>query len=298
MFDDREGKRPTREQIAEAAYCRWERRGGDHGGDLDDWSAVEKDLVFTLNYRYVARYKLSGRGPVYVGRPESERSPTPRRCRFCEQAEPSVTFQKTPPVLPPIAGNSALFAWDECDECHGLFETHLAGPFEAFARPLLHDRPEVPAGIPVAAFKALVRAGISVLPVGELHHFGDASEWVCNPDHDLDAALLQGLGCYLYLTPEAVPSASIAVARRVDEDARTPYMIVFLALAPSRIVLQAVLPLCTRDEDLEDGLMRGPELSMSLGQGRDHRASQARFLPVTTQAAVRIPRPSAVGPRA
>ena len=298
MFNDTDGRRPSREQIAEAAYHRWERRGGDHGGDRDDWAAVEKDLVFALNYRYIARYKLSGRGPVYVGRPESERSQRPRRCRFCEQAEPSATFRKTPPVLPPIAGNSALFAWDECDECHGLFEAHLAGPFEAFARPLLRDQPRIPSGIPVAVLKVLVRAGISVLPVGELHHFGDTSEWVSNPDHDLDAALLHGLGCYLYLTPEPVPSASIAVSRRVDEDSRTPYAIVFLALAPSRIVLQAVLPLCTRDEDLEDGTMRGPELSMSLGQGRNHRASESRFLPVIPPDTVRIPMRGEAGLRA
>jgi hypothetical protein len=289
MFDDTDGKRPTREQIAEAAYYRWERREWGDGGHNEDWAAVEKDLYFALNYRYVARHKLSGRGPVYVGRPESERSRKPRRCRFCEQAEPSVTFRKTPPVLPPIAGNSALFAWDECDECHGLFETHLAQPFEAFARPLLGDRPAVPSGIPIAALKVLVRAGIAVLPAGELHHFGDTSEWVSNPDHDLDAMLLQGLGCRLYRTPEPVPSASIAVSRRVDEDARMPYMMVFLALAPSRIVLQAVLPLCTRDEDLEDDSLRGVELSMSLGQGSHHRASQSTFLPLIPPDAIRIP---------
>ena len=35
---------PTYEQIAEAAYHRYLQRGGQHGGDFDDWLDAERSL--------------------------------------------------------------------------------------------------------------------------------------------------------------------------------------------------------------------------------------------------------------
>lgn len=35
---------PTYEQIAEAAYQRYLRRGGEHGRDFDDWLEAEREL--------------------------------------------------------------------------------------------------------------------------------------------------------------------------------------------------------------------------------------------------------------
>ena len=35
---------PSYDEIAEAAYQRYQRRGGSHGGDLDDWVAAEQEL--------------------------------------------------------------------------------------------------------------------------------------------------------------------------------------------------------------------------------------------------------------
>src|SRR5688572_19428476 len=35
---------PTYEQIAEAAYHRYLQRGGQHGGDFDDWIDAERSL--------------------------------------------------------------------------------------------------------------------------------------------------------------------------------------------------------------------------------------------------------------
>ena len=37
---------PTREQIAEAAYHRYLKRGGGDGQDFDDWLAAEQELRF------------------------------------------------------------------------------------------------------------------------------------------------------------------------------------------------------------------------------------------------------------
>ncbi len=250
---------------------------------------MEQDLEFAINYRYVARYKLSGSRPVMVGKTEAESSTRRRRCRFCEQAEPSAKFRGRHLALPAIVGNTSLFSWDECDDCHAHFDRHLTGPFESFVEPLLNEFPDFPTdGISVAAHKALVRMALAVLPASELQHFGDTIEWVANPDHVLDSTLLDGLRCLVYRTPTPVPSASFALARRVEDDEALPYMIAFLALASSRVVLQTQLPLCPRDEELEESRVPGPRLSMSLGFGADHRASDCAFIGVTLPKAVRV----------
>lgn len=281
--------RPTREQIVLAAYQRWQRREWTHGADRQDWAAAERDLLFALNYRYVARYKLSGPAPVMVGKAEADAAKRRRRCRFCEQAEPSANFRGNPLALPAFVGNTSLFAWDECDSCRANHDAFLAGPFESFLRPLLNDPPELPLdGIPVAALKGLVRMALAVMPAAELHHFGDTIEWVSNPDHGLDSSLLDGLGCLVYQTPITVPSASFALARRVEDDEAMPYMVAFLAPANSRVVLQTHLPFSPRDEALEDAPTQGPRLSMSLGAGTEHRASDCTFLGVTVPDTVRI----------
>ena len=275
--------RPTREQIEVAAYQRWERRGYPHGGDRDDWGAAEKDLNFALNYRYVARHRLAdtSAGPVLLGKAEAGQAKVRRRCRFCEHAEPSAAFADDRPAVPALFGNRALVAWDECDDCRAQFDEHLAGPLEAFARPLLGPEPAWPrAGIPAPALKALVRLAISLMPAGELHHFGDTAEWVMNPDHDRDAPLLKTLGCHVYLTPAEITVPFAALSRRSDGEAPLPYMLFFLGA--SRAVFQTHLPLCPLDEDLEDegAELRGPELSMSINGPNGPRASRCAYLPV------------------
>lgn len=277
---------PTSEQIAVAAYHRWQRRGYDHGRELEDWAAAAKDLTFGLNYRWAVRYALgpgasnaNGGGPVLLGAPPAG---SPRRCRFCEKAEPAATFAARAWTVPPLLGNSALISRDECDECRAQYETSLAGEFEAFARPLIGldaATPEPPSGVPVAALKALVRIGLALLPASELQYFDDAVEWVTNPDHDRDASILRGLGCHLYVTPAPIPAPFASLARRSNDDATVPYTLLFLGT--SRVVFQTHLPFCPRDEDLDDSVngASAPELSMSLGSGPDHRPSRVTFLP-------------------
>jgi hypothetical protein len=286
---------PTPEQIAVAAYHRWQRRGFEHGRELEDWAAAEKDLTFGLNYRWAVRHALrasaSGSGaPVLLGQPQNGSTGRARHCRFCEKAEPAASFAARPWAVPPILGNNALVAWDECDDCRAQYEASLAGPFEAFARPLIGPDPAVPdpaEGVPVAALKALVRMGLATLPASELHYFDDTVEWLTNPDHDRDASILGGLGCHVYITPTPIPAPFASLARRSDDDASVPYMLFFLGT--SRVVFQTHLPFCPRDEDLDDNAAgaRGPELSMSLGSGRDYRPSLVTFLP-----AVSVPEPS------
>lgn len=272
--------RPTREQIEVSAYHRWQRRGGEHGRNHDDWVAAEKDLAFGLNYRYIARHRLDG-PLVLLGKAEAEEAGLRRRCRFCEQAEPVTAFPDPSPAV--AACLPALRAWDECDECRSAYESALAGAFESFARPMLGPSPSrPPAEIPVDALKELHRMALSLLPPTELHHFGDTIEWVTNPDHAREARLLDDLGCHVYLTPAPVSAPFIALARRIEDDAPWPYLLVFLAI--SGAVFQTHLPLCTRDEDLEGAAPRGPELSMSVGAGSEHRASLCVYLPAARTA--------------
>lgn len=283
--------RPSREQIEVAAYLRWVRRGFGHGLDREDWAAAEKDLVFAHNYRYVARHKLAGE-PDLLGKEEADSARRRRRCRFCELSEPSTSFDLTPLALPALVGNSALVGWDECDECRALYDGHLAGAFESFARPLLGSPPALPregAGIPAQALKALVRMALSVMPASELHHFGDTIEWVSNPEHTRDAGLLGDLGCHVYVTPAPVPAPFIALARRAESNAPVPYMLVFLGT--SRVVFQTHLPLSSRDEELEETGIRGPELSMSMGDGQGFRASLCSYLAVEPQPSLATTRP-------
>jgi hypothetical protein len=41
---DARERRPTPEEIAEAAYQRYLSRGGQHGSDFDDWLEAEREL--------------------------------------------------------------------------------------------------------------------------------------------------------------------------------------------------------------------------------------------------------------
>src|SRR5262249_30735255 len=155
------------EQIRQAAYHRWERRGGGHGRDLDDWTAAEQHLLFAMNYEVVAQYRLDG-DPRKIG--DAGR----RVCRFCEQAAPRATFSRPAPAVPEFLGHSSLQAFDQCDDCRALLAESLEPDFEAFVRPLLAGpapRGTSPAArpfVPIAAYKCLTRMALSIMPAGEL----------------------------------------------------------------------------------------------------------------------------------
>ena len=272
---------PSHDQIATAAYHRWQRRGSRHGRDQEDWTAAENDLTFALNYRWVARFTLSV--SASIGKADGGR---PRRCRFCEQSEPAASFAPRPLPLPEAFRCGALLVCDECDDCRAHQVSSLAGPFESFTRRFLATDPRLPAAgetIPIAALKALVRTGLSVLPAAELQHFGDTFEWVANPDHARDAPLARhsGLGCRVYVTATPMSSPFVSLARRTGDDVLWPYILVFLAAG--RVILQTHLPFCPRDEDLDDVPIVGPVLSISTGEGEALRASLTAFLPVATR---------------
>jgi hypothetical protein len=270
---------PSRERIEKAAYDRWERRGRFHGADRDDWVAAEMDLTFDLNYRTVAEYTLDEPKRRILGDP---RRPS---CRFCEQSPPRARFSEERPVVPEFAGNHSLYTRELCDECAEPFAA-LDAEFQRFWNDLETIRDGVPsqrdlrapAAITLAAYKAMVRMGLAILPNEFLADFTDALEWVGNPDHAFDSGLFGDSGCLAYQTHVAYPAGWVSLARRVEEDAPFPDMVFFLA--SERLVLQVHLPLSARDEDLDGSEVRMLERSFSTGLGSDLRASTCLVLPL------------------
>ncbi len=275
---------PSTEQIGVAAYYRWQRRAGQHGHDQDDWSAAEQDLLYALNYRVIASYRLDSMAIRYLGDPDH------RVCRFCGLAEPQTTLAEPVPALPAFLGNRSLRALDQCGECHDLLGPGADAELEAFVLRLPADgvdgssRPFVP----IAAYKGLVRAALSVMPEAELQYFEDAIEWVCNPDHRFDSSLFKGLGCHVDLAPaHGSGGAWTALARRVEPEGPFPYMLHFVGTG--RVVLQIHVPHCGRDEDLDGASMIVPRVSSPRGPGPDEGGDARTLVDLSSPDARREP---------
>ncbi len=270
---------PSHDQIAQAAYERWERRGRVHGYDREDWIAAEMDLAFGQVYESSIEFSLGeGEGRV-LGR-------VPPRCRFCEQSPPRVAFSGSRRIVPPEVSNTSLLTREICDECAGQFADSIDQEFLRFWRSLEVLRREdfsfreqrVPGAIPIAAFKSLVRMAICIVPEPELASLTDTIEWVCNPDHQFDSRLFGGTGCLVYRTHVPFAPGWTRLSRRTDDEAPVPYMLFFLA--SDRLILQVPLPLCARDEDLDGVEPSMPEQSFSTGRGSDYRPSTCMVLPL------------------
>jgi hypothetical protein len=279
---------PTRTQVELAAYERWQRRGGSHGFDDFDWAAAEDDLIFALNYRSHAPTRLD-RPPA--GRASRKGS---RRCRFCERAEPIVSFGHEPAPLSGWLGPVGPLDHVECDECRDgfrqAFETDLealAMPFRAMpsVRGLLAfpvyredtgDGPsssrEVrwdgsmavslpsPSYVPVAALKGLVRLALAVLPESETDAFETTFEWVGNPDHALDAHALGGVSCRVAMTPNPFPGPFVALASKIDPDAAVPSLLAIVGL--DHAAFQFAVPFGQVDADLDGEHLRAPTITL------------------------------------
>jgi hypothetical protein len=278
---------PSREQIERAAYERWERRGRFHGGDRDDWVAAEMDANFDLNYRTIVQHSLGEPHRRVLG---DQRRP---RCRFCEQTPPRTAFSFVRPVVPELAGNTSLFTRELCDECNEQFAGTMDKEFLRFWEDLGTLRKGAttfrelcaPSSITMAAYKAMVRMALSILPEEDLADYTDTLEWISNPDHEFDSGLFEGVGCLAYETHVPFAQGWVSLARRVEDDAPFPHMLFFLA--SERLILQIHLPLCARDEDLDGTDVRMPERSFSTGLGSDLSSSTCLVLPLKSADATR-----------
>jgi hypothetical protein len=265
---------PSPNEIQREAFLRWQARGGGHGHDYEDWRAAEQELLFHLNYQIAARYRLDGDQVQYLG------NPSRRVCRFCEQASPRTTFAPTPrPVLPAFLGCSALVTYDECDECHEGLNATIGPALEAYLRPRISGTRDARGAISAAAFKGLVRMALLVLHPNEAAAFGDAVEWLANPDHDLDLPVLGPLDLSASHLLEPAPRPWLALARRVDLDAPLPSVLFFFVWG--HLALQAALPLSSGDQGLDGEPMLVPRVVAALASGRGRVPSPLERVHVT-----------------
>jgi hypothetical protein len=183
---------PTEDQIRQAAFDRWRRRGWRHGFDREDWFGAQDELMFALNYQMIVEYPLDAPGTLIL----SDR-PT-RYCRFCERTAVQVVFG---PARPVVVGARATSLYTEaiCEECQSTFRNALSGDFMLFQNSLpggesddcSGERSGTPAYYSLGVFKSLVVCALMIMPETELRYFVDTLEWVSNPDPDRDALLLR-----------------------------------------------------------------------------------------------------------
>jgi hypothetical protein len=272
---------PTSDQVQHAAYERWERRGRIHGYHEADWLGAEKELGFLLNYRTIAGYPLASAERRILG------NPSIRRCRFCERTADPAAFGPIQPVVPGLSTTPSLFTAELCDDCRADWRDPLDRDLREFWE-ALHadwlglDGPGRPAGLPnfsIGAFKALIAGAILISPAAGLPDLVDTMEWVSNPDHDCDDHLFAGSCCQVYTGPFLDEWSGVSLARRVDDEAPLPALVVFLG--HGGIVVQVPVPLCLRDQDLDGLAVRQPERSLVGGTGPDFQEARHRVLPLT-----------------
>jgi len=271
---------PTDDQIRQAAYDRWLRRGRVHGCDRRDWHAAERELEFSMNYRTIVEYSLDLPGMLVLGD-----RPT-RYCRFCERTSAHVAFSAPRPVVPGI-GPTSLYTEAVCDDCQASCRDPLAAEFERFWSTLRDDRAGHDAGqelardlYSLAVLKSMIASALLIMPQSELAYFVDTLEWVNNPDHRLDGRLFAETVCHVYAASFLRDRSRTSLARRIDADLPSPYMIYFLSRGG--IILQVHLPLCLRDQDLEGRVVRIPERSLTQGEGPHFQESRATVLRLVT----------------
>lgn len=251
---------PSTDDVAVAAYYRWERRNFAHGRHAHDWLVAEQELTFAADYEVVARYRLDGVAARQLGDGDD------RRCRFCERTDAQASFAGPRFAVPPALGNQCLLTLEECDDCRAQYDESVGGDLDRFVDSICRDGPELSRSfVPVAAFKGLTWAALALLPADEMQFLEDTVEWVSNPNHDLDSRSIDGLECILHRLPDAIAFSWAAIARRADDDAPCPYLLAFFATGQT--VFQIPLPLCTRDEELE-GAWAVPRVASPFGVGR------------------------------
>ncbi|MFI5459114.1 MAG: DUF2934 domain-containing protein [Isosphaerales bacterium] len=272
---------PTDDQIRQAAYDLWERRGRVNGRDRLDWYAAERELEFSMNYQTIVEYSLDVPGMLVLGD-----RPT-RYCRFCERTSVQVGFGAQRPVVPGV-GPTSLYTEAVCDDCQANCLDPLAVEFERFWSTLRDDRAGHDAGQELAArnlyslavLKSLIASALLIMPQSELAYFVDTLEWVNNPNHRHDARLFAETVCHVYAASFLRDRSRTRLARRIDADLPLPYMIYFLSRGG--IMLQVHLPLCLRDQDLDGRVVRMPERSLTQGEGPQFQESRSTVLQLVT----------------
>ena len=284
---------PTEEQIRQAAFDRWQRRGRVDGLDRDDWLRAQDELTFRLNYLTIVEYHLG----------DSERPPPDRSAI----ADPTGSGEWAAGARYALAGSASgrkrglvstrrgrcsrvgarprLSQKRSAPECASSIRDALEDNYVRFWDCLTDDREGRPGAVEhysFGALKGLVACALAIMPEAELRHFVDTLEWVSNPDPDRDGPLFREQATCLVYTADFLRERSWAsLARRVDQQALFPYMIFFLA--HGGIVLQVQLPLCIRDHDLDGRPVRIPCRSFSAGEGAQFEQAKQLEFPILSK---------------
>ncbi|WP_298264459.1 HNH endonuclease [Acidocella sp.] len=86
--------------------------------DLD--RAMESGTANALKI-YSDNYDIKFYGKLSNSRPKEFLGSARRICRYCDQSEPTVTFEKEAHAIPMALGNRRLFSLDECTSCNEHF---------------------------------------------------------------------------------------------------------------------------------------------------------------------------------
>jgi hypothetical protein len=276
---------PTRDQIERAAYDRWIRRHRSHGYDRDDWIGSEIELTYLLNYQTVVEFTLDLASPLNLGNVPA------RGCRFCERSARHTAFSAPRPVVQGLP-QALLHSKRVCDECQADCRDALAVHCENFWRTLHATRDAYQVVLrrdvdSLAVFKSLVASALLVMPETELAYFTDTLEWVNNPDHEYDGALLADTDCHVYWDPSPPVRSWISLARRVDDEAPFPYMVAFISW--DGVVVQISVPMSVRDQDLDGRGARLLQRSLIRGDGPHFRVIGPTILQLVNPSSRRRP---------
>lgn len=99
--------------------------------------------------------------------------------------------------------------------------------------------------VPMAVLKAFVKMGLSLMPDVEMPNFSATLQWIRNPQHRMEFALLAPVHRAFLPGPTSRDFISVAILRRRTEDATLPYA--FLVLSVGNEMFQVMLPSPARD---------------------------------------------------
>lgn len=96
--------------------------------DMSKWG----DLVAYHDecYQVVRIWSLQPANKIFLGYKEN------RKCRFCGETEPSVSFRNEAHALPECIGNKSLFTYYECDACNKAFGDGCENDFGNWSLPM------------------------------------------------------------------------------------------------------------------------------------------------------------------
>jgi len=186
--------------------------------------------------------------------------------------------------------SAPIFTRAFCDECRAAFRDALAADFGLFWAALAADDGASAATgfsrareqYSLSVYKAFIVCALAIMPENELRYFPDTLEWVSNLESSNDAQLVRNEAtCRVYSPLSLLDQSWTSLMRRRDPDVPFPYMLVFVA--QDGVVVQAQLPMCLCDQDLDGRAVRIPRRSFAAEEGDRSQEARAWDLPILSK---------------